>query len=249
MFNCSTVQLFNCDDVGQMGYYYGLSEIMVFGKPRHAPPMLAVKQMFQSDNIKLTWTAPGSDTVVILRKKWKDEGIKSRFSQSRHDGIVVLKSGKVSGEYIDKDVEKGARYNYTAWARSANLGWNLLSYDSCEMAVSGTPNFNLAQDKMVRANTGNHQGTYGTADAVVSGDRSHVFGITDGQNTGDGLRVDIDLKRVVRCDLLSSYKLYEHQEEGICWGAAPHPRIREGARTLSPPSAFTRVGGHNLMLT
>ena len=97
----------------QMGYYYGIGEIEVFEKPRHAPPKLSVVQVNKADSIKLDWAAPGSDQVVVLRKKWKDAGQKSRFSHSRHDGIVVLKTGKPSGSIVDKDPQNGNLYYYT----------------------------------------------------------------------------------------------------------------------------------------
>ena len=90
---------------------WGIGEIEIFGKPRHAPPKLLVTQV--KDAIKLDWKAPGSDQVVILRKKWKDAGTKQRFSHSRHDGIVVLTTGKTSGSLVDKDVDNGNLYYYT----------------------------------------------------------------------------------------------------------------------------------------
>ena len=82
-----------------------------------------------------------------------------------------------------------------AFARNADRGWNLLSYASCDMTGSGMPNMNLAQAKMGRA-LHNHQVTYGTADGINDGNRQSNYALTGGANMADGLRIDIDLKKV-----------------------------------------------------
>lgn len=180
---------------GQAGYYYGIGEIEVFGKKRHTAPVLHASTIMNSANIKVDYNAPGSNKVLVVRKKFKkDTNVKQRFPHSRFDGQVVLETTQTSGTFLDKDVVRGARYHYAAYARSASLGWSMINYNAVDSTVSGAVNPNLAMDKRVVARH-NHQVTYGTADQVNDGDRARPYAMTD-RVSSDGLKVDIDLKKV-----------------------------------------------------
>ena len=150
-------------------YYWGLGEVEVFTKTINPEPTVYALQVKGQQQIKVTWSVPrGGNRVIILRKKHDgNHGSQFHYPVTRADGPIVLDSKAQTGTFVDKDVQKGERYYYMAFAHDPVLGWSAISYKAGDNTVCFAPNPNLAQDQYVRSNLDGNSVIYGAAHYVV----------------------------------------------------------------------------------